>query len=323
MLEFVGKVSNFLAKAAQPGLPQQIDCRMASETDRHEALRLLLSSGDKVADDSQVEQFIRFAQQRSFRLEHLWIACENRRLLWAMLPIISPGKSALLFTPSGFFHAEAASRLIDAAARWGAAQGLDLYQLLLDPGLGDARAVFEEQHFQLMAELRYLQSPVRAREIAPQLGVGMTWESYSAGSHERFAGTILASYRESLDCPRLAGMRNIEDVIAGHKASGEFDPRCWFLLHLHSRPVAVLLINKVGGAEQAELTYLGVSFEARRMGLGSLLVRQAMVTAATMKAKLLTLAVDSANAPALRLYFRHGFRHMGSKLALMRDLRKC
>ena len=35
----------------------------------------------------------------------------------------------------------------------------------------------------------------------------------------------------------------------------------------------------------------------------------------------LALAVDAHNVPALRLYHRHGLRRIGSKLALMRDLR--
>ena len=174
-----------------------------------------------------------------------------------------------------------------------------------------------------MAELHYLQSPVRAREPQPQLGVGMAWELYSQESHARFASTISASYRESLDCPTLAGMRSIEDVIAGHKASGEFDPRYWYLLRLQAHPVAVLLVNRVTGSEAAELTYLGVRPEARRIGLGNLLVRRALATASAMRVNSITLAVDSANAPALRLYFRHGFRQVASKLALMRDLRTC
>ncbi len=286
-------------------------------------MRLLLSTGGRVADNGQIEQFKRFAAQRGINLEHLWIACEAERLLWTMLPIISPGRSALLFTPPEHFNPEAAERLVDLASHWGANQGVHLYQLLLDPGLADARPVFERQQFRLMAELHYLQSPIRARETLPQLGLGMAWELYSGESHPRFASAIASSYRDSLDCPGLAGMRNIEDVIAGHKASGEFDPRYWFILRLHSQPVAVLLLNRVAGADAAELTYLGVAPEARRMGLGTLLVRQALGGAAMMRVKSITLAVDAANAPALRLYFRHGFRKVASKLAMMRDLRKC
>jgi mycothiol synthase len=319
----VANVSNFFAKSRQPATLREIECRLAFDADRHEGLRLLLSAGGRIADDGQIEHFKRFAAQRGMKLEHLWIACEGNRLAWTMLPIITPGRTALLFTPPEHFNPEAAERLIDVASRWGASQGVHLFQLLLDPGLAEARPVFERQQFRLMAELHYLQSPVRARETLPRLGLGMAWELYSEQSHPRFASAITASYRDSLDCPGLAGMRNIEDVIAGHKASGEFDPGYWFILVSHSRPLAVLLLNRVAGADAAELTYLGVAPEGRRMGLGTLLVRQALGAAAMMRVKSITLAVDAANAPALRLYFRHGFRKVASKLALMRDLRGC
>jgi hypothetical protein len=35
----------------------------------------------------------------------------------------------------------------------------------------------------------------------------------------------------------------------------------------------------------------------------------------------LTLAVDSRNAPAMKLYFRHGLQRVGSRTAMIRDLR--
>jgi ribosomal protein S18 acetylase RimI-like enzyme len=35
----------------------------------------------------------------------------------------------------------------------------------------------------------------------------------------------------------------------------------------------------------------------------------------------LTLAVDSRNVPALKLYYRHGMQQMGTKTAMLRDLR--
>ena len=35
----------------------------------------------------------------------------------------------------------------------------------------------------------------------------------------------------------------------------------------------------------------------------------------------LSLALDSRNAPAAKLYYRHGMRRVGSRLAMLRDLR--
>ena len=50
------------------------------------------------------------------------------------------------------------------------------------------------------------------------------------------------------------------------------------------------------------------------------MMRQALWAAREMNLSRLTLAVDSNNAPALRLYYRHGMQRIGSKVALMRDL---
>jgi ribosomal protein S18 acetylase RimI-like enzyme len=52
-----------------------------------------------------------------------------------------------------------------------------------------------------------------------------------------------------------------------------------------------------------------------------MLVRQALTTTAAAKLPRLSLAVDSRNEPALRLYYRHGMQRVCSKVALMRDLR--
>ena len=50
------------------------------------------------------------------------------------------------------------------------------------------------------------------------------------------------------------------------------------------------------------------------------MMRQALAAAAADGAARLSLAVDSENAPALKLYYRHGMQRIGAKLALMRRL---
>jgi ribosomal protein S18 acetylase RimI-like enzyme len=66
--------------------------------------------------------------------------------------------------------------------------------------------------------------------------------------------------------------------------------------------------------------YLGLTPSARGRGLGDLLVRQALATTAALGASRLSLAVDSQNGPALKLYYRHGLQRVASKLAMMRLL---
>jgi mycothiol synthase len=112
----------------------------------------------------------------------------------------------------------------------------------------------------------------------------------------------------------------MEDVLAGHKASGEFDAGLWMLLYEGDAPRGALLLSRAQPADALELVYLGLAPEARGRGLGDLMMRQALAATAASGAGRLSLAVDSNNVPALKLYYRHGMQRVGAKMALMRQL---
>ena len=76
----------------------------------------------------------------------------------------------------------------------------------------------------------------------------------------------MESYQQSLDCPLLNGLREIGDVIAGHQASGEFNPRFWFVLSERDMPRGVVLLNRVPRTDTAELVYFGLAPAARGAG---------------------------------------------------------
>jgi ribosomal protein S18 acetylase RimI-like enzyme len=155
--------------------------------------------------------------------------------------------------------------------------------------------------------------------------------TYGPESHAAFARTIVQTYQESLDCPALNGLRDIEDVIAGHKASGggpkAFDPAWWFLLRERdAEALAVLLLARTTSphAAAAELVYLGLVPAARGRGIGDVVMRQALHVVSAARGETptsLALAVDGHNTRALRLYHRHGMRRVGSKRAFVRQLR--
>jgi GNAT superfamily N-acetyltransferase len=289
------------------------------------ALRLVLAGpGRTTGTDQQVQDFIGFARDRGIDLGLLWVAEQHGKLTHAALPIVSPGKTMLLFVS----HAEARSaeqttgRLVESVCGLAPQRGVELAQALIDPGDEAMRRVYGACGFDVMAELIYLQGAPRADAAPPALPPRCRWVHYSAPTHEQFARTILASYRQSLDCPALNGLRRIEDVLEGHKASGVFDPGHWSLLVEEERPVGVLLLASSGREQAAmELVYLGLPPEARGRKLGELLISQATAVAAATGHEHLTLAVDARNVPALKLYYRQGMNRITSKLALMRDLR--
>ncbi len=120
-------------------------------------------------------------------------------------------------------------------------------------------------------------------------------------------------------------MRTIEDTITGHKATGEFNPDTWFLLTpadaASSEISGVLLLSHVSQTDALELVYLGLSPAARGKGLGHYMMRLALATTAQANLRRLTLAVDAANAPALKLYYAHGMQRLTARAAFLRDLR--
>jgi ribosomal protein S18 acetylase RimI-like enzyme len=119
----------------------------------------------------------------------------------------------------------------------------------------------------------------------------------------------------------LNGRRDVNDIIAGHQASGHFNPDLWFLLREGDTPLGVLLLSDSLRGDAVELVYLGLAPASRGRKLGELMMRQALAVTANRKHDRLCLAVDSTNTPALKLYYRHGMQRIASKLALLRDLR--
>lgn len=303
-------------------------------------LRLIFSSaGGGPADDAQVSDFIKFAGNRGIQLGELRLlldrtlgpeaAMVNERLLWSVLPIYNPGRTMLLLgaggapaTGAGMVQQvrQAIETLCQSAA---SSRGIQLAQVLLDPGDRATIDLYEPAGFRRMAELIYLHRAMRRSPPAPAPAPpSITLQSYTAQNHARFAAGILASYVDSQDCPALNGIRDINDVIAGHQASGEFDPADWLLVSHRGEPAGVLLLNRSGQIGGMELVYLGLAPAVRRAGLGQWLMSIALHRVWQHKLSSLTLAVDAGNVPALRLYLRFGMQRVMSKLAMMRDLRE-
>jgi len=285
---------------------------------------MILSSDGHRPTDENVVDFLRYIVARGVNLSDLKLAEQNGRVQWAVLPVVSPGRTMLLFgsTDRAREHEQlCASRVINETCAAFARRDVHLAQVLVEPSNHPARRLFQHCGFIDLAELQYLESRVTDSVPPVVMPFGFSWENYSAVTHAKFGKTILASYESSLDCPVLTGMRHIEDVISSHKASGDFDPNHWFLLYDKQTPLAVLLLAKAPRVDAMELVYLGLVPAARGRGLGALVLRKALNVALQSGVSKLTLAVDAANSPAIKLYLRHGMERIGSKQALVRDLR--
>lgn len=293
------------------------------------ALRLVLGSAGRPADENQVMDFVQFAFRRRISVADVWLADHGGAIAWAILPIVSPGRTMLLLgpgsAPSDPGERAAAKALVESVCTHHGARNVQLAQVLLDPADAASHRLYEDGGFAPVAQLVYLQVAPRRRAAPPVPPTGLRWVGYGPESHERFSQTIGRTYHQSLDCPHLNGLRDMEDVLAGHKASGDFDPRLWMLLCDGDTPLGALLLAPMQPADTVELVYLGLVSEGRGRGLGDLMMRQALAATAARGAGRLSLAVDANNSPALKLYYRHGMQRVGAKLAMMRrlDMPKC
>ena len=314
-------LSNLVRKANGPGEAGAAEYRLARSEEVGDGVALVLSLDGIPASEEQVREFAQFAWSRGIDVGHLWLAGMGGRMAWAVLPVVSPGKTMLLLTPGRLPQEVDAGPLVEKVCEWFANGGGHLAQVLANPADFPLRQFFGHHGFREIAELHYLQANAKSSG-PPTLPHGFHLERYSEAAHSLFASAISASYQDSLDCPLMAGLRDIEDVIVGHRASGEFDPQFWFvLLDASDQPYGVLLLTRVPRNDLAELVYLGLSPAMRGRGFGDLLMRQAIWAVREMELGRLTLAVDSKNTPALQLYYRHGMSHAGSKTAMLRDLR--
>jgi GNAT superfamily N-acetyltransferase len=321
----VGILSNFLGlRDGRHADPPPI-LRPVSPREIEHSLRLILGGHGGAVTEQHVQEFLTFSGERGIDLALIWVAEQGGRVVQAVLPVISPGKTMLLFVSAPPSKAAEAtlSRLIEDACAAASHHEVHLAQALIDPQEDVLLRVYTNAGFGTMAELIYLSTVPRAGILPPVLPAGLRWLNYSAHSHDAFATAITASYKNSLDCPALNGLRGIDDVIDGHKSSGVFNPEEWFVLaDTGDRPLGVLLLAASGRGENVtELIYLGLSPAARGRKLSELLMKQALAVVAREKERRLSLAVDSRNVPALKLYYRHGMSRVASKIALMKDLR--
>jgi ribosomal protein S18 acetylase RimI-like enzyme len=324
-LRSVRTVSNLLrlGRPGGAGTEEQIAIRPALDGEVDAALRLVVPARER-GNLVQTAEFARLADVHRHSSGGFWVAVAGDSLRSAVLPIISPGRTMLLFPPADPrtpIEQAAAQALIEVICQQAAGEGVHLAQSLLEPSAAGVQSLLAGCGFGMLAELLYLQAGIQKVMPLPVLPCGHRLETYSEARHAQFAHVLLASYHQSLDCPALNGIRHSDDILASHRATGEHDPRLWHLLSVGGSAAAMLLLARIPRTRDLELVYLGVAAEARGRGIGDLLMRQAMAVASTENCARLSLAVDAANFPALRLYWRHGMQAIGRKLVMFKDLR--
>src|SRR5262249_47373637 len=143
----------------------------------------------------------------------------------------------------GPWQTEVEDCLVRHSSAWLRRRGAKLAQSLLPPSEDHLAAALERNSFAHATTLWFLRHDlVRPGPEPPRR---LEIQSYRFGRRELFEQTLMHSYEGSLDCPEVNGVRDADEILAGHGAQGAFDPERWLLAFERGRPVGVLLLTEL------------------------------------------------------------------------------
>jgi len=292
---------------------------------RLEAVARLLSHQSH--DREHARRFVDFARASNISLNLLFARLDPATGVptCAALAVPGAGRTAMFFvSPVLDDHGvDDLSQVIRHAWVQVAGRNIQLGQALLDSSQQMERKALIQAGFVELAALSYLERPLPAAGGSTRVEPPSNWpegvsvETWQDSMRDEVMALLPRTYEQTLDCPGLRGLRQIDDVLDGHRAAGEFDPALWFMLRDGSRPIGVLMLNPGRAHDTIELVYLGLAPEARRRGMGARLLAHGLSRLTGRRERTITLAVDEQNAPAIALYRRFGFTRVLRRLALI------
>ena len=294
-----------------------------------DAIGALLSAGPSAA-----ARFVRQAEAASIRLDLIFCLSDAfGRYRMAVLAVPSLGRTAMLLATPARHRDDlpGLARAIRAACE-ASRDFADIAQALLETDRVLDREAFESAGLSALATLDYLElsfdagargGPYPNSHATSSLPAGWTIEPVAPGfvldgsefgridasTRLEVARLLEATYRDTLDCPGLAGLRATTDVLEGHFGTGA-RRRHWLLARERGVALGVCLLNLSPDGRGCELVYFGLAPEARGRGVGAVLLDAGLEAVARSGASSVSLAVDARNMPAKKLYESRGFRRI-------------
>ncbi len=303
--------------------PSTISLRCTSAETVGDALRLLFSHLELDKAAGYVELLAEGFRSGETPWDSLLEARRGKQLVGTALVQVQPGHTAVVWPPRlvAGEPTSTAERLLTVATEKLEREGVHVAHALLDRVEAADEAVLRKGGYEALATLLYLVSLEIEFPHAPPQGP-LEFEPYGEDNHDRLAAMVQATYESSLDCPALDGLRGIEDVLAGYRATGDFSPQRWFILCHAGTDVGCLILTDHARDENWELIYIGLVASARGSGWGKQAVRYAQWLTRQARRPRLVSAVDASNRPALEMYASTGFQAWDRRYVYVRTFPK-
>jgi len=231
-----------------------------------------------------------------------WVARDGGAIVGAMFAYRIGGGQGAVWVPRAD-RVDIEDALVGATFAWFRLNGVRLVQAVLDEDDCPHAAALER------AGMRYVTEIVFAtRTMQPSLPRGESQLIIQAipSSYSELPTLLLRTYEGTFDLPELNGTRTASDIISAYETGWNDETPLWFLAERAGVAVGVLTLS-LQPDRTIELTYLGLVPEARGRGFGDEILQYALDRATVEMAYAIHLSIDARNAPALRLYRKHGF----------------
>ena len=173
----------------------------------------------------------------------------------------------------------------------------------------DSAAAVLSNGFNYITEIAKLARDVsNAKAVAVESS--LEFEPFGLADAERLKSILLRASADSLDCPRLRGLRSVDDIFSSHFNRRGLVPSHWHIVRHHGQDVGCLLVSCHMNQADCDVVYLGLVAEARGKGWGRTLIHRAIQIAQSTAATRLLLDCDVNNSPAVRTYSAAGFREI-------------
>jgi ribosomal protein S18 acetylase RimI-like enzyme len=284
-------------------------------------LRLFLEGVDQAQFEQQVAMLRTSVQRQPLSGYRIWGAFRAEKLTGSIVVQTQAGRIAVVWPPRLVADEphETARQLLQAGMAHLPQLEIRMVQALLPTDTGADAESLAAAGFRHVSDLLYLvcladQFPTRPP--CPDL----QFEPYAPTLHARFAELVDATYENTLDCPAVNGVRDIDDVLQGYRATGHFDPQRWFIVRHQGEEIGCLILTDYPEHATWELIYVALLPAARGRGWGVGIVRHSQWLCGQAMRKRLVLAVDAANGPALRMYAAAGFQAWDRRSVFVRVL---
>jgi ribosomal protein S18 acetylase RimI-like enzyme len=307
---------NFAVGGAMRAEKSDVDCGPSMPGEERDGLEVLFRRAPAASRPFLVAETHDELQKSRSRSPsdppRLFVGRRQGRIVAALLAQRLTPRTAAVWPPEvavRWRRADLAAAVIRAAVAAFDAAGVRLVQALVD-AVAEPRAAADLERGGLprVTDLAYLARDTSPAVSIPRIAARMDWITYTASSHDLFADALESSYADSLDMPELDGVRSLDDLLILHRAAGRFRPDRWLVGTVRGEPEAraFLVLSEPPDRPAWEVSYLGLSPQARGRGLGRAAIAHA-IDLARGHASRLELAVDVRNQPARRLYRATGF----------------